>query len=87
MSSGAPDDKSLEISGTEHQNVFGSAEFVGWYNGNPDYENLSPDLSGRNAVIIGNGNVALDCARVLAKTKEEFYKLTKKIMLWKMSYL
>ena len=73
LSSGAPDDKSLEISGTEHENVFGSAEFVGWYNGNPDYENLSPDLSGHNAVIIGNGNVALDCARVLAKTKEEFY--------------
>ena len=40
-------------------------EFVGWYNGHPDYRELEPDLSGRRAVIIGNGNVAADVARML----------------------
>jgi ferredoxin--NADP+ reductase len=42
-----------------------ASEFVGWYNGHPDCAALDPDLSGRRAVIVGNGNVALDVARVL----------------------
>jgi NADPH-dependent glutamate synthase beta subunit-like oxidoreductase len=49
----------------------GSAAFVGWYNGHPDYADLAPPLDGP-AVVIGNGNVALDVARILAKTREEF---------------
>ncbi len=52
--------------------VIGSAEFVGWYNGHPDFADLDPPLSGTHAAIIGNGNVALDCARILAKTRTEF---------------
>ena len=38
------------------------------------HSNLSPNFNCKNIVIIGNGNVALDCARVIAKTKEEFYE-------------
>ena len=51
----------------------GSAAFVGWYNGHPDFAALNPDLSGPGAVVIGNGNVALDVVRVLSKTPEEFH--------------
>jgi ferredoxin--NADP+ reductase len=53
-------------------NVFGSAAFVGWYNGHPQFAGLDPDLSGKCAVVIGMGNVALDVARILAKTRTEF---------------
>jgi NADPH-dependent glutamate synthase beta subunit-like oxidoreductase len=52
--------------------VVGSAEFVGWYNGHPDFANLAPPLDGTHAVVVGNGNVALDCARVLSKNRHEF---------------
>jgi ferredoxin--NADP+ reductase len=52
--------------------VIGSAEFVGWYNGHPDFADLDPPLNGTAAVVVGNGNVALDCARILAKTRHEF---------------
>jgi ferredoxin--NADP+ reductase len=45
--------------------------FVAWYNGHPDFQDLSFDLSGERAVVIGNGNVALDVARMLALTPEE----------------
>jgi adrenodoxin-NADP+ reductase len=45
--------------------VFKGRDFVGWYNGDPDLSKLQPDLSGDTAVIIGQGNVALDCARIL----------------------
>jgi ferredoxin--NADP+ reductase len=45
---------------------------VGWYNGHPEFASLAPDLSGKHAVVIGNGNVALDVARILAKTQDEF---------------
>ena len=51
---------------------FGSAAFVGWYNGHPQFAELDPDLSGKTAVVIGMGNVALDVARILAKTDCEF---------------
>jgi ferredoxin--NADP+ reductase len=52
--------------------VIGSAEFVGWYNGHPDFADLDPPLGGTHAAVIGNGNVALDCARILSKTRGEF---------------
>ena len=48
-----------------------ATEFVAWYNGHPDFQELSFDLSGERAVVIGNGNVALDVARMLALTPEE----------------
>lgn len=72
FATGAPNDKSLGIPGDDLANVFGSAAFVGWYNGHPQFRDLEPDLSGHNAVVIGMGNVALDVARILAKTKAEF---------------
>ncbi|OGS55177.1 MAG: pyridine nucleotide-disulfide oxidoreductase, partial [Erythrobacter sp. RIFCSPHIGHO2_12_FULL_63_10] len=72
LATGAPNDRPLGIPGEELGNVFGSAAFVGWYNGHPQFADLGPDLSGRHAVVIGMGNVALDVARILAKTEAEF---------------
>ncbi|MEC8837225.1 MAG: FAD-dependent oxidoreductase [Pseudomonadota bacterium] len=72
LATGAPRDRDLPIPGANSANVFGSAAFVGWYNGHPEYAALAPDLSGRHAVIIGMGNVALDVARILSKTEAEF---------------
>ena len=69
---GAPHDRKLGIAGEDLPGVVGSAEFVGWYNGHPDFAALDPPLDGGHAAIIGNGNVALDCARILAKTRAEF---------------
>ena len=69
---GAPHDRKLGIPGEELPGVVGSAEFVGWYNGHPDFADLDPPLDGTHAAVIGNGNVALDCARILSKTRNEF---------------
>ena len=69
---GAPHDRRLGIPGEDLPGVVGSAEFVGWYNGHPDFADLDPPLDGAHAAVIGNGNVALDCARILAKTRAEF---------------
>jgi len=71
LATGAPRDRPLGIPGEELGNVFGSAAFVGWYNGHPQFAALDPDLSGKCAVVIGMGNVALDVARILAKTPTE----------------
>ena len=71
LATGAPQDRPLGIPGEDLGNVFGSAAFVGWYNGHPQFAGLDPDLSGRTAVVIGMGNVALDVARILAKTAGE----------------
>lgn len=72
LATGAPHDKPVGMPGENLGNVFGSAAFVGWYNGHPDFADIGPDLSGKSAVVIGNGNVALDVARILAKTRAEF---------------
>ncbi len=72
LATGAPNDKPAGIPGEGLSNVFGSAAFVGWYNGHPQFATLNPNLSGKTAVVIGNGNVALDVARILAKTPDEF---------------
>ncbi len=72
LATGAPRDRTLEVPGADLPGVVGSAAFVGWYNGHPDYADLAPPLGGPGAVVIGNGNVALDVARVLAKTQGEF---------------
>jgi ferredoxin--NADP+ reductase len=69
---GAPHDRKLGIPGEELPGVVGSAEFVGWYNGHPDFADLDPPLKGTHAAVIGNGNVALDCARILSKSRHEF---------------
>jgi len=72
LATGAPADRPLGIPGDDLPGVVGSAAFVGWYNGHPDFADLAPVLSGPGAVIVGAGNVALDVARVLAKTDAEF---------------
>ena len=69
---GAPHDRKLGIPGEDLPGVIGSAEFVGWYNGHPDFADLHPPLDGTHAAVVGNGNVALDCARILSKTRHEF---------------
>lgn len=72
LATGAPNDRKLGLPGEDLPNVFGSASFVGWYNGHPHFAGLDPTLSHDTAVVIGNGNVALDVARILAKSQEEF---------------
>ena len=72
LATGAPADRPLGVPGDDLPGVIGSAAFVGWYNGHPDFADLSPPLDAAGAVIVGAGNVALDVARILAKTDEEF---------------
>lgn len=63
---GAAKDRTLGIPGESLNGVFSARQFVGWYNGLPEYAGLNPDLeSGDTAAIIGQGNVALDVARIL----------------------
>ena len=68
---GAGSDRAVGIPGEDKKGVFGSATFVNWYNGHPDSRDLDPDLNVQAAVVLGNGNVAIDVARVLVKTPEE----------------
>jgi ferredoxin/flavodoxin---NADP+ reductase len=68
---GAETDRRLGIPGEELPGSWAATEFVAWYNAHPDFQHLSFDLSGERAVVIGNGNVALDVARMLALTREE----------------
>ena len=68
---GAQTDKRLGIPGEDLSGSWSATEFVAWYNGHPDYQELPFDLNVERAVVIGNGNVALDVARMLALTPEE----------------
>ena len=68
---GAPTDRKLGTPGTDKAGVIGSADFVGWYNGHPDFTELSPDLNVAAVAVVGVGNVAIDIARVLVKTPVE----------------
>jgi ferredoxin/flavodoxin---NADP+ reductase len=68
---GSQADRRLEIPGEDLPGSWAATELVAWYNGHPDFQELSIDLSGERAVVVGNGNVALDVARMLALTREE----------------
>jgi ferredoxin--NADP+ reductase len=68
---GAQADRRLEIPGEDLPGSRSATEFVAWYNADPDYQDLSFDLNVERAVVIGNGNVALDVARMLALTPAE----------------
>ncbi|HYO88316.1 MAG TPA: FAD-dependent oxidoreductase [Candidatus Limnocylindrales bacterium] len=68
---GAQSDRKMGIPGEDLAGSFPATEFVGWYNAHPAYRNLQFDLSVSAVAIIGNGNVAMDVARILAKTPEE----------------
>ena len=71
LSTGAPRDRRLGIPGEDKAGVLGSAAFVGWYNGHPDFADLDPDLDTGAVAVVGHGNVALDITRVLVKTPAE----------------
>lgn len=62
---GADDDAALGVPGEDLSGCWSARELVAWYNGHPDFSHLRPDLLTQRAVIVGNGNVALDVARVL----------------------
>ena len=71
---GAIRSKAPGLPGESVPGVLGAAEFVAWYNGHPDFQDLNPDLSGETAVVVGNGNVAMDCARILAQDPSHLEK-------------
>lgn len=71
LACGAPYDRALSIPGEELTGFHKATEFVGWYNGHPDFRDLEFNLQNKVAVIIGNGNVAADVCRILAKPIEE----------------
>jgi ferredoxin--NADP+ reductase len=69
---GSPADRSLGIPGEDLAGSHAATEFVGWYNGHPDHTELEVDLlSATRAVVVGNGNVALDVARMLVLAPSE----------------
>jgi ferredoxin--NADP+ reductase len=68
---GAQTDRRMGIPGEDLPGSWAATELVGWYNGHPDYCDLEFDLSCERAIVIGNGNVAADVARMLALTRDE----------------
>ncbi|XP_010519696.1 PREDICTED: NADPH:adrenodoxin oxidoreductase, mitochondrial isoform X2 [Tarenaya hassleriana] len=69
---GAESERDLGIPGENLKGIHSSREFVWWYNGHPDCRNLNPDLKKTDtAVVLGQGNVALDIARILLRPKTE----------------
>jgi ferredoxin--NADP+ reductase len=71
---GAQADRRMGIPGEELPNTFPALSFVGWYNGHPDYRDLPIDLSGARAVVVGNGNVAMDVTRMLVMSPDALLK-------------
>lgn len=68
---GAQADRRLNISGEDLAGSISATEFVAWYNGHPDYVDLDVNLDIEDVLVVGVGNVAMDVARILAKTVEE----------------
>ncbi len=71
---GAESDRHLGIPGEDLVGSYTATEFVAWYNGHPDFQDHHFDFSNEIAVIVGQGNVAMDVARILCKTTEELKK-------------
>ena len=71
---GAQTDRRMGIPGEDLKNSHAATEFVAWYNGHPDYRQLTFDLSQERAAIVGVGNVAVDVARILSRTPAELEK-------------
>jgi ferredoxin--NADP+ reductase len=71
---GAQSDRPLGISGEELPGSVAAVDFVGWYNAHPHFGEMTPDLSTGRAVVVGNGNVALDVARILVSDPDELAK-------------
>ncbi|KAG7363803.1 pyridine nucleotide-disulfide oxidoreductase [Nitzschia inconspicua] len=77
---GCESDRTLNVPGNNYQHILTARQFVNWYNGHPEFDWVGPivqqalnenNVSPKNIVVIGHGNVALDCARILAKTRDE----------------
>jgi ferredoxin--NADP+ reductase len=66
LATGSSVGRKLGIPGEELAGSLSAADFVPWYNGHPDYVNVAVPLNGKNAIVIGAGNVAMDCGRMLA---------------------
>ncbi len=71
LATGAISDRSLDIEGEDLAGSVAATDLVGWYNGHPDFRDKIFDFSHPTAVVIGNGNVALDVCRILAKSADE----------------
>lgn len=68
---GAPTDRRMGIDGEDLPGSLSATDFVAWYNAHPDYRDLTVDLSVTDAVVVGNGNVAVDVARILTRDPDE----------------
>ena len=73
-STGAQTDRNLGIPGEDLGGSHAATEFVAWYNGHPDYRDLTFDLSQERVAVVGIGNVAVDVCRILCRTPEELVK-------------
>lgn len=71
---GAQTDRALGIPGEDLPGSHAATEFVAWYNGHPDYRDLKFDLTQEAAAVVGVGNVAMDVARILARSHDELYQ-------------
>ncbi len=71
---GAQSDRRMGIAGEDLAGSFPATVFVGWYNGHPDYRDVQFDLSCERAVVVGNGNVAMDVTRILSVSPDELAK-------------
>ena len=74
FATGAQLGSQLGIPGSDLLGSHPASDFVAWYNGHPDYRDLEFDLTQERAVVIGNGNVAIDVVRILSHTPEELHK-------------
>lgn len=74
FSTGAQTDRPLNIPGDDLLGSYPATEFVAWYNGHPDYRDHEFDLSQERVAVVGVGNVAVDVARILCRTREELMK-------------
>jgi ferredoxin--NADP+ reductase len=70
---GAQSDRALGVPGEHLPGSHAATEFVGWYNGHPDYRDHQFDLSQTSVAVIGMGNVAIDVVRILARTPDELH--------------
>ncbi len=71
---GAQTDRRLGVPGEQLEGSHAATEFVAWYNAHPDFHHFTFDLSQTSAAVIGNGNVAMDVARILASSYEELHR-------------
>jgi ferredoxin--NADP+ reductase len=74
FTTGAESDRRMGIPGEDLSGSYPATVFVGWYNGHPDYRDLQFDLTAERVAVVGNGNVAMDVTRILARSVDELAK-------------